>query len=62
MANNTLSGLNNHLLAQLERLSDEEITQEELHKEIERAKSINGVEKNIIDNAKIALEGAFFVG
>lgn len=60
MAKNTLSDLNNHLFAQLERLGDEELTQEELQKEMERAKSINGVAKNIIDNAKVALEGAQF--
>ena len=60
MAKNTLSDLNNHLFAQLERLSDEDISQEELQKEMERAKSINGVAKNIIDNAKTALEGAQF--
>lgn len=60
MARNTLSDLNNHLFAQLERLGDEELTQENLQQEMERAKAINGVAKNIIDNAKTALEGAQF--
>lgn len=60
MANNTLSDLNNHLFAQLERLSDEELTEEQLEKEMQRAKAVNGVAKNIIDNAKTALEGAQF--
>lgn len=60
MAKNTLSDLNNHLFAQIERLSDEEMSQEELKQEIDRAKAINGVAKNIIDNAKTALEGAQF--
>lgn len=60
MARNTLSDLNNHLFAQLERLSDESLTQEQLAQEMERAKAINGVAKNIIDNAKTALEGAQF--
>ena len=60
MAKNTLSDLNNHLFAQLERLGDESLTQEDLQKEMERAKAINGVAKNIIDNAKTALEGAQF--
>ena len=45
MANNTLSDLNNHLFAQLERLSDEDLTQKELEKETMRAKAINGVAK-----------------
>lgn len=60
MARNRLTDLNNHLFAQLERLSDEDLTQEELNKEIGRSKAINGVAKNIIDNAKTALEGAQF--
>ena len=60
MAKNTLSDLNNHLFAQLERLGDESLTQDQLSQEMERAKAINGVAKNIIDNAKTALEGAQF--
>ena len=60
MAKNTLSDLNNHLFAQLERLSDEDLTPEQLESEIKRAKAIDGVAKNVIDNAKLALEGAQF--
>jgi hypothetical protein len=60
MAKNTLSDLNNHLFAQLERLGDETLTSEQLSAEMERAKAINFVAKNIIDNAKTALEGAKF--
>lgn len=57
---NKLSDLNNHLFAQLERLSDEDLSTEQLEMEMKRAKSINGVAKNIIDNAKVTLEGAHF--
>lgn len=60
MAKNTLLDLNNHLFAQIERLGDEDMSQEELKREMERAKAINGVAKNIIDNAKTTLEGARF--
>lgn len=60
MAKNKLTDLNDHLFAQLERLGDEDLTQEELDQEMQRAKAINGVAKNIIDNAKVALEGAQF--
>ena len=57
MANNTLSDLNNHLFAQLERLGEEELTSEQIRSEALRAKAISAVAKNIIDNAKTALEG-----
>lgn len=56
MARNKLSDLNNHLFAQLERLGDEELSSEELNNEINRSKAINGVARNIIDNAKTTLE------
>lgn len=60
MAKNKLEDLNNHLFAQLERLSDEDISSDELTKEINRAKAVNGVEKNIIDNAKTVIEAFKF--
>lgn len=60
MARNTLTDLNNHLFAQLERLSEEGLKPEILKEEIERTKSINGIAKNIIDNAKLSLEGMMF--
>ena len=60
MARNTLSDLNNHLFAQIERLGEEDISEEKLQQEIGRAKAINGVAKNIIQNAKTALEGVKF--
>ncbi len=56
MARNKLSDLNNHLFAQLERLNDEDLSAEELDKEVERAKAISGIAKNVIENAKLTLE------
>lgn len=53
---NTLGDLNNHLFAQLERLSDESLTSEELEEEMKRAKSITGVASQIIANGALVLE------
>lgn len=61
MANNKLTDLNNHLFAQLERLSDEAITDTDLEKEMLRSKAINSIAKSIIDNARTTLEGMKFI-
>lgn len=53
---NKLTDLNDHLFAQLERLGDEELPPEELEKEIVRAKAVSDVSRQIIENAKVALE------
>lgn len=57
---NTLTDLNNHLFAELERLGDEYLTEEELEKEIKRAQSIVSVSGKIIDNAGLVLQAAKF--
>lgn len=54
MAKNKLVDLNNILFAQMERLSDEDITQEKLDMEVERSKALAGISKQIIENAKLA--------
>lgn len=53
---NTSLDLNNHLFEQLERLNDEDLTDDDLKKEVERSKAITSVSKAIIDNAKNALD------
>lgn len=52
---NQLSDLNNHLFAQLERLSDEDLTGEELKQEIDRSKAVNDVARNVVANAQLVL-------
>lgn len=56
MTQNKLSDLNNHLFATLERLGDEDLTQEELEKEIERSKAIAVVASKVIDNGRLMLD------
>lgn len=53
---NSLSDLNNHLFAQLERLGDEELKGEGLTEEIERAKAVTQVASQIISNGKLVLD------
>ncbi|WP_077621538.1 hypothetical protein [Sediminibacillus massiliensis] len=53
---NTLGDLNNHLFAQLERLSDEDIDGEKLNEEINRAKAVTSVASKIIENGTLVLE------
>lgn len=58
--NNKLTDLNNFLFAEMERLNDEELTTEELQKEIERAKAITAVSNQIIQNGSLALKAEKF--
>lgn len=53
---NTLSDLNNYLFEQLERLQDDELTDEQLEKEITRSKAVQGIAKTIIENGVLALD------
>ena len=59
---NTLGDLNNHLFAQLERLSDEELKGDELEVEIKRARAITYVASQIIANGTLALEAQKMIG
>jgi hypothetical protein len=53
---NTLEDLNNHLFAQLERLSDEDLSDQALTTEIQRANAISNVAVQIVSNGQLALK------
>ena len=53
---NTLSDLNNHLFEALERLNDDDLTDEQLEKEIRRAESMGKVAERIIENGELAFK------
>ena len=61
MPRNTLSDLNNHLFEQLERLNDDDLTEEDLQKEIARAKAITNTAAQIINNASLVLKSQTFL-
>ena len=55
---NRLIDLNNHLFAQLERLSDEDLTPEQIETEAGRAKAIVEISDQIIAGANLTLKAA----
>ena len=57
---NKLVDLNDHLFAEIERLSDEDLTEDKLKFEQSRAKAMADISKNIIENAKVSLQAAQF--
>lgn len=58
---NRLSDLNNHLFAQIERLSDEDLTPEQLDVEAKRGEAIVSVADQIIRNAALQIQAAKLV-
>ena len=53
---NTLLDLNNHLFEALERLNDEDLTDEQLEKELKRADGMTRVAEKIIQNGELAFK------
>jgi len=56
MAKNKLVDLNNHLFAQLERLNDEDLTDDKIKAEVGRAKAISGIASQVIKSAKVTID------
>ena len=51
---NTLVDLNNYLFEQIERLNDDELTDEQLDRELKKTDSIVKVSEKIIQNGELA--------
>lgn len=52
---NTLNDLNNYLFEQIERLNDDELSEDQLEKEIKRSEAVQKVARTIIENGQLAL-------
>ena len=58
---NRLTDLNNHLFGQLERLTEEGLSEEQIEQEVKRADAIVAVSEQIIKSADTTLKAAQFV-
>ena len=53
---NTLGDLNNYLFETLERLLSDDMTSEEMEREISRSKAVTAVAETVIHNGELALK------
>ena len=53
---NTLSDLNNYLFETLERLLDDDLTDEQMQREITRSHAVTSVAETVIHNGELALK------
>lgn len=53
---NTLTDLNNYLFETLERLMDDDLTEEQIQKEIMHSQAVTAVAETIIRNGELALK------
>lgn len=56
MARNTLADLNDHLFEQLERLMDDDVSEEQMKKEVIRSKAVTEVAEVIVRNGELAFK------
>lgn len=57
---NTLTDLNNYLFESLERLMDDDLSQEELDREINRSRAVTDVAQAIIHSGELSLKASKF--
>lgn len=60
MTRNTLGDLNAFLFERMEKLSQDELKGEDLKEEIERARAVSCIAKDIVSNANLALQAQRF--
>lgn len=53
---NKFTDLNDHLFAQLERLSDDSLTPEQIQQEVARGQAIAGIARQIVGNANLVFK------
>ena len=53
---NTLTDLNNYLFETLERLTDDELTDEQMQREILRSEAVTRVAQTVISNGELTLK------
>lgn len=53
---NTLADLNNYLFEQLERLNDDELTDDQLERELKKTGNIVKISEKIIQNGELAFK------
>lgn len=58
---NKLSDLNNYLFEQLERLNDDDLSDEQVEREIKKSKAVTDIARTIIDNARVELNAIQFL-
>lgn len=58
MTKNKLSDLTDHLFAQIERLAEENLSAEDIEKQVKRADAIVSVADQITSNAELQLKAA----
>lgn len=56
MMKNTLMDLNNYLFEQIERLNDDDLTEEELEKELKKTDAVVKLSEKIIENGELAFK------
>ncbi len=59
---NKLVDLNDHLFAQMERISEESLKGDDLERELQRTKAVTDVAKQIIDNGRLVLSAQKALG